>query len=118
MRPTAALYYASAETGDLEIYRLDLATPQKTRITDARGLDLRPQPLADGSVVHVSKRGNGDEVAVTDADGSRRVLALASIASLARPAVSPDGRRIAVPAADPVEHGVGAAVDGRRAAGR
>lgn len=92
-----ALYYASAEGGDLEIYRLALASGERTRITDARGLDLRPQPLADGSVVYVSKRGSGDEVAVTDAQGVRRVLALASIASLARPAVSPDGRSLAVP---------------------
>ena len=45
----------------------------------------------------VSKRGTGDEVAVIDAAGTRRVLALASIASLARPAVSHDGRRVAVP---------------------
>ena len=92
-----ALYYASAETGDLEVYRLDLATQQTTRLTDARGLDLRPQPLADGSVVIVSKRPTGDEVAVIDASGTRRVLALASIASLARPAVSRDGRRVVVP---------------------
>ena len=92
-----ALYYASAEGGDLELYRLTLASGEKTRLTTARGLDLRPQPLADGSVVHVSKRGNGDEVAVTDATGVRRRLALASIASLARPALSPDGRRVVVP---------------------
>jgi TolB protein len=92
-----ALYYASAETGDLEIYRLDFTSQQKTRVTDARGLDLRPQPAADGSIVFISKRGTGDEVAVVDATGARRVLALASIASLARPAVSRDGRRVAVP---------------------
>jgi TolB protein len=96
-RDGRSLLYASAESGDLEIYRLDVATEQKTRITDARGLDLRPQPLADGSVVHVSKRGTGDEVAVIDPHGTRRVLAVASIASLARPAVSADGRSIAVP---------------------
>jgi TolB protein len=93
----AALYYASAETGDLELYRLDLASGQQTRLTNARGLDLRPQPLADGSVVYVSKRGSGDEVAVLDPKGQRRVIAMASIASLARPAVDPGGRRIAVP---------------------
>ena len=92
-----ALYYASAETGDLEIYRLDLATEQKRRVTDARGLDLRPQPLANGGVVFVSKRPTGDEIAVIDVDGTRRVIALASIASLARPAVSPDGRHVVVP---------------------
>lgn len=93
----SALYFASAETGDLEIYRLDLSTQERTRITDAAGLDLRPQPLANGAVVFVSKRGSGDEVAVRAADGTQRVLALASIASLARPAVSADGRRVAVP---------------------
>jgi TolB protein len=93
----SALYYASADSGDLEIYRLPLAGGETIRVTNARGLDLRPQPTPDGSVVHVAKRGNGDELAVLDSKGSRKVLALASIASLARPAVSPDGRRIAVP---------------------
>lgn len=92
-----SLCFASAETGDLEIYRLDLGSGAKTRITNARGLDLRPQPLEDGSIVHVSKRGGGDEVAVIGPKGDRRVLALASIASLARPSVSADGRRVAVP---------------------
>lgn len=92
-----ALYYATADDGDLEIYRMTLASGEKTRITNARGLDLRPQPLADGSVAYVSKRGNGDEIAVTDAKGVRRVLAVASIASLARPAVSADGHSLAVP---------------------
>jgi TolB protein len=92
-----ALYFASAETGDLEIYRLDLTTRQSTRVTEARGLDLRPQPLPGGGVVVVSKRPTGDEVAVIDADGPRRVIAVASIASLARPAVSPDGRSVVVP---------------------
>jgi TolB protein len=76
---------------------MDLATRENTRITNAQGLDLRPQPLSDGSVVHISKRGSGDEVAVIDPAGTRRVLAIASVASLARPAVSPDGRRLAVP---------------------
>jgi TolB protein len=92
----SALYFASAETGDLEIYRLPLAGGEALRVTNARGLDLRPQPAADGALVHVAKRGTGDEVAVVDANGVRRVLALASIASLARPAVSPDGRRVVV----------------------
>jgi len=92
-----ALYYASAETGDLEIYRREIASGTTTRITNARGLDLRPQPLADGSFVYISKRGNGDEVARLDAKGERHVLAVASIASLARPAVSVDGRSVAVP---------------------
>lgn len=91
------LYYASAETGDLEIYRMDVASTQTTRVTEARGLDLRPQPAVDGAVVFVSKRGAGDEIAAIDANGTRRVLAVASIASLARPAVSADGRRVAVP---------------------
>lgn len=92
-----ALHFASAETGDLELYRMDFASGTTTRLTNARGLDLRPQPLADGSVVHVSKRGNGDEIAVLQPDGARRVIASASVASMARPAVSPDGRRVAVP---------------------
>ena len=39
----SALYYASAESGDLEIYRLDFASGGKTRLTNAPGLDLRPR---------------------------------------------------------------------------
>jgi TolB protein len=93
----SALYYASGDGGDMEIYRLELASGVKTRVTDSRGLDLRPQPLANGGLVYISKRGSGDELASIDAKGQRRVLALASIASLARPAVSADGNRIAVP---------------------
>jgi TolB protein len=93
----STLYYASGDGGDMEIYRLELASGVKTRVTDSRGLDLRPQPLANGGLVYISKRGTGDELASIDAKGQRRVLAVASIASLARPAVSADGRRIAVP---------------------
>jgi TolB protein len=94
----AALYYASAETGDLEIYRLDFETQRD----DAHDRCARPRP----SPAAARERGGGagvESVAPAtksrsiDADGARRVLAMASIASLARPAVSADGKRVAVP---------------------
>jgi hypothetical protein len=92
---------------------MDLATREKTRVTNARGLDLRPQPLADGSLLHVSKRGGGDEIAVIDAKGTRRVLAH----GVDRVARAPGGlaRRPAPrrAAAGALGHRLGAPVDGR-----
>lgn len=90
-----ALYYASAAEGDLDVWRLDLDTKARQPVVEARGLDLRPQPAADGALVYVAKRGSGDEI-VALGGGTRRVLAAEPIASTARPAVSPDGRRVAV----------------------
>ncbi|MBA3231281.1 MAG: CehA/McbA family metallohydrolase [Acidobacteria bacterium] len=91
----SAIYYASAAEGDLDIWRLDLETKERQAVVQARGLDLRPQPAADGALVYVAKRGGGDEI-VAWREGKRQVLAIEPVASTARPAVSPDGRRVAV----------------------
>lgn len=90
-----ALYYSSASGGDLDIWRLDLDTKQAAAIVQRRGLDLRPQSTGDGGLVYIAKGGNGDAVTVLRGE-TRTVLATEPIASTARPAVSPDGRRVAV----------------------
>ena len=94
-----SLYYSSAEAGDLDLWRLDLGTGRRTRITEARGLELRPIPHPDGRrILYLSKGGGGgDQVKIRDlATGEERVLRAGGIASQARPALSPDGRTVAL----------------------
>ncbi len=93
------LYYSSAAAGDLDLWRLELATGTSERLTKDPGLELRPLPLPDGKhVVFLTKqRAGADTVSLlTLGDGSQRVLLRESIGSLLRPALSPDGRRLAL----------------------
>ena len=96
------LYFASASAGTIDLWALDPASGEKTRITDAAGIELKPQPGA-GSLVYLAKGGGRDRVLVRglDASGSAAeagpsVLIEGSIASMARPALSPDGSMVAV----------------------
>ncbi len=97
------LFYSSAEAGDLDIWRLDRTTGLRERLTTDRGLELRPQPLPDGgSIVYTARQPGNDEVVRLDlATRARRVLSSAPIASLARPALDPAGRRLVVPMPEP-----------------
>jgi TolB protein len=93
------LYYSSAAAGDLDLWRLELATGRRERLTTDVGLELRPLPLPDGRhVVFLTKqRGGADTVSLLDlAAGKARVLSHQWIASLLRPALSPDGKRLAL----------------------
>lgn len=109
------LLYSSAAQGTLDLWRFDLESGARTALTDARGLQLKPQPVAgdDGTVtglVYLAKGGGLDRV-VWQALGSSAgggmaqrdaqqaapvVVASTSIASMARPALAPDGRTIAL----------------------
>ncbi len=91
------IYYSSAVAGDLDIWRVDLGTGAKTRITEEAGLELRPLPHPDGKrLVYLSKR-NSNELRIRDlATGTERVLLAGNIVSMARPALSPDGKTIAI----------------------
>ncbi len=92
----ATLYYASALAGTIDVWALDLASDQARQLTADQGLELRPQPLADGSFLVLAK-GGGDRVERRSADGvARETLISGSIASMARPALSPDGSSFAV----------------------
>jgi TolB protein len=93
------LYYSSSVAGDLDIWKLDLASGTKTRITEGKGLELKPMPHPDGKrLVYLSKPAvGGNGVAVRElASGQERMLASGAILSMLRPALSPDGRVVAM----------------------
>jgi TolB protein len=94
-----SLYYASAVAGDLDLWRLDLASGESERVTTEAGLERRPIPHPDGDrLVYLSKsRGGGDQVRVRRlSTGDERVIFRGSILSQLQPALSPDGRTIAL----------------------
>ncbi len=91
-----ALYYTSGQAGTLDVWALDLESGEARALTGELGIEMKPQPRGDGSFVVLAKRG-GDRVEVRSGDGGEaRTLAAGSIASMARPALSPDGRTIAL----------------------
>jgi TolB protein len=93
------LFYSSAESGDLDLWKLDVRSRTKKRLTSTAGLELRPQPLPDGErIVFLARQGDGtDQVVLMNLkDGKRRVLVQEWMASQSRPAVSLDGRTLAV----------------------
>ena len=114
------LYYTSGQAGTLDIWARDMTTGDARPVTSDPGIELKPQPLPDGRLMLVAKRG-GDRVEVRGAAGSGaapgvpsrtgspagtptgpllgsqpRVLVAGSIASMARPALAPDGRTLAL----------------------
>ena len=93
-----AIVYANTTSGDLDLWRYDIAAATRTRLTTEGGIELRPQLAPDGKrMVYLSKsRGGGDQVRVrTLADGNERALLAGSILSQTRPALSPDGKLVA-----------------------
>lgn len=92
----ASLYYTSGQAGSLDVWTLDLATGQSRPVTADPGIEVRPQPVAGGDFLILAKRG-GDRVEIRSADGGEaRVLVSGNIASMARPALSPDGNTLAL----------------------
>ena len=90
------LYYTSGRAGTLDVWALDLESGESRALTSEPGIEMKPQPRADGSFVVLVKRG-GDRVEVRPADGGEaRTLVAGSIASMARPALSPDGQTVAL----------------------
>ncbi|MCU0648834.1 MAG: CehA/McbA family metallohydrolase [Gemmatimonadaceae bacterium] len=94
----AAIIYASAAAGDLDLWRVELSTGVKTRLTTDAGLQLRPLPLPDGQrLVYLSKtRGGGDQLRLRWLrDNSETMLVQGQILSQLRPALSADGSLVA-----------------------
>jgi len=94
----SAIYYTNASAGDLDLWRFDIATNSRVRVTSEAGLELRPQPTPDGRrLVYLSKtRAGGDQVRLRPVEaGAERVLVAGSILSQTRPALSPDGALVA-----------------------
>ncbi len=95
------LMYSSASEGDLDIWLAAISGGASERLTAEAGLELRPQPHGDGYVYVAKTRGGADEIRAAGAAGERSVWT-ERIASQTRPALSPDGRVVAlgVPTAD------------------
>ena len=92
----STLYYTSGQAGTLDVWALDLATGASRALTTDTGIEMKPQPRADGSFLTLVKR-PGDRVELRSADsGESSVLVSGSIASMARPALSPDGSTFAL----------------------
>lgn len=90
------LYYTSGQAGTLDVWALDLATGEPRALTSEPGIEMKAQPRGDGSFLVLSKRG-GDRVELRSADGgAAQALVSGSIASMARPALSPDGSTFAL----------------------
>jgi TolB protein len=93
----AGLVYAAASAQGIGLRSLDLETGARAVVTDAPGLALAPRVHSDSEhVVYVAKQG-GDEVRIRHlGSGDERVLYRGAILSQTRPALSPDGRTLAL----------------------
>ncbi len=93
-----SLLHSSAREGTLDLWRSDLETGEDARLTTHRGIQLRPQAHPDGEhVVYLSKAGGRDEVRLLHLPtGEERTLMETANASQASPALSPDGRTLAL----------------------
>lgn len=88
--------YSSAEAGTLDLKLFALASGERTSVTDEGGLELRPQVVGD-RLVYLAKGGGLDRVVARSMSGGEPTeLLSASIASMARPALGPDGRSVVV----------------------
>jgi TolB protein len=92
-----AVFYASGSAGDLDLWRFDLSSGERTRITTDRGLERRPVAHPDGRrLLFIAKRGGVDAVCVMTLEGGEEVtLASGSLWSQLDFALSPDGGTVA-----------------------
>ena len=93
----SAVFYASGSAGDLDLWRFDLSSGERTRITTSRGLERRPVAHPDGRrLLYLAKRGGVDAVRVMPLDGGEETtLASGNLWSQLDFALSPDGRTVA-----------------------
>ncbi len=91
------LYYTSGEAGSLDVWALDLATGNAAPVTAEPGIEMRPQPVPGTDAVMVLAKRGGDRVELRHSDErAPTVLISGNIASMARPAVAPDGADFAL----------------------
>jgi TolB protein len=87
----------SGSGGNLDIWLLDLATQQLTRLTDDPAVDTEPTWSTDGkSIYFTSDRAGGPQIYKIDIANPRRVQRVSfGSGYVARPRVSPDGTKLA-----------------------
>ncbi len=87
----------SGSGGNLDIWLLDLATQQLTRLTDDPAVDTEPTWSPDGkSIYFTSDRAGGPQIYRLDIANPRRVQRVSfGSGYVARPRISPDGTKIA-----------------------
>ena len=95
-----SLFYSSGIAGDLDLWRLDLQSGAKSRVTTAVGSsELHPMPTPDGTaLLYLAKtRAGSDQIRRRSLSGGEEVqLASGNIVSMTRGSVSPDGRTLAL----------------------
>ena len=90
------IYYASSETGDSEIYKMNIRSNAKKQLTNSVAIDVSPVVSYDGSkVAYVSDRSGSPHIYIMDSSGnnSRRVTSSGNYNT--SPAWSPDGKKLA-----------------------
>ncbi len=101
------LYYTSGRAGTLDVWAAAMAerdaaatrtaSESAVQLTADPGIEMRPQPFPDGDRFLVTARRGGDRIELRSRSGAApRILAQGDIASMARPALSPDGQYLAV----------------------
>jgi TolB protein len=87
----------SGSNGNLDVYLLDLATQQLTRLTDDPGIDTEASFDDKGNVYFTSDRSGSPQVyKLTPGSAERPRRVTFSGSYNARPRVSPDGRQLAL----------------------
>lgn len=88
----------SGSNGNFDIYTLDLATQNLTRITDDPAIDTEPTWSADGQTLYfTSDRGGAAQIYAVPAQAGARARRITfGVPYAARPRMSPDGRQLAV----------------------
>jgi hypothetical protein len=88
----AGIYYASDATdhGRFNLFRLDPATGERTRLTTASGTDRHPYPLADGTVIFSSDAGGKPDLWLLEGGKIRPITDFNT--GLISPGPAPDGR--------------------------
>ncbi|MFK8029959.1 MAG: Tol-Pal system beta propeller repeat protein TolB [Gammaproteobacteria bacterium] len=87
----------SSRDGNLDVYKLDLATSDLTRLTKSSAIDTEPAWSADGETIYFnSDRSGGPQVYSISSNGGRASRITFEGNYNARPRVAPDGKSLAV----------------------
>jgi len=99
----------SGSSGNLDIFVLDLATQNLTRITDDPSIDTEPAWSPDGlNIYFTSDRSGGPQIYRTDVAVHQRVQRITFGSSYnARPRPSPDGRSLALVSREGSDYRIG-----------